>query len=937
MFATDFIYGYGNCMIFLEDYTLKRKILTCLLSAAFILETMGVQTYAATDINNSLAGTELVTDGSESIESEDSSFDAVEEMPFEDESGILDAGAEDTEAGDNGDDQDLITDEDTDEDAEVEDGNEFVPDETEAEAKEDEQVFEEETEPVVEETAVEEEPVKVFWLDKDQVTLVFDAFGEDDEYEYSIVSLKENEELQSGTVKALIREKTAAAVIKLDEKLDYSIDEAQVKVILYNDQKQAAGYAVDNENSIKDFTVQVNEAGQAELSWDGESEDGFIVYASFAEADASEDESSFLVWEVSGSPFIIDDLDPESSYDFRIAACDKDEASEKTVYSVSSSYELLMYGLADQAETEEEIYLTEEEAESEADSVQAADAALTDTESEGSDDYEAVTNEEIEADEESVLLDAASKSKTADAEKEEEADEEDEEEVIAEPAEDLTVVSTTGNSVKLSWKKGDGADGYRIQKYDTKTGKKSWVNKGTTGVKYTVTGLKNKRTYKFRLLGFVKDGKEKIYSKTYTSWVEATTSKIQPAKPKGFKVKAGDESVVLTWKKAKNASGYKIEVMDVKTGEIKADGVTKNISYTVEDLENAKEYKFRVVSYRLVKKKKVFSPYSKWLSASPQATVPGVPDTLTFEYTKKGMKLTWGAVKKADGYIVYRYDYKKEKFKKVADVEDTTWVDEGNGKTGKFKYKIVAYRFNGKKKLMSDGDITKIVYGQDDQKAIAEIHPILYSATIRYTTDLYNAMSGGKKVGTVKGGTKVTVSFRVWNGRDRIILSDGKEYWVKPSAVRCSSDHYTSKDYTTEQKEAFIDSKGFGSKSKYLIWVSTYTQKVNIFTGSAGNWKLYKTTPCATGVVATFTPHGFGRLKSHERTHYASSGYSYYEWLTYFTSGNAFHTRIKKVSTGGYRSRTLGKPMSGGCVRVYDEIARFIYYDVPLGTATYIY
>ncbi len=53
--------------------------------------------------------------------------------------------------------------------------------------------------------------------------------------------------------------------------------------------------------------------------------------------------------------------------------------------------------------------------------------------------------------------------------------------------------------------------------------------------------------------------------------------------------------------------------------------------------------------------------------------------------------------------------------------------------------------------------------------------------------------------------------------------------------------------YGKEYAEDFVNSNGFNSKTKYLFWTSHGTQTEYMFTGSKGNWRLYKVFPVNTG------------------------------------------------------------------------------------------
>ncbi len=86
----------------------------------------------------------------------------------------------------------------------------------------------------------------------------------------------------------------------------------------------------------------------------------------------------------------------------------------------------------------------------------------------------------------------------------------------------ITKKSATASSVKLTWKK-VGCTGYQVQKYDAS--KKKWVTVKTISkaktVTYTVSGLKGKTSYKFRVRAFKKSGS----LKSYAAWSKAVSVK----------------------------------------------------------------------------------------------------------------------------------------------------------------------------------------------------------------------------------------------------------------------------------------------------------------------------------------------------------------------------------------------------------------------------
>ncbi len=100
-------------------------------------------------------------------------------------------------------------------------------------------------------------------------------------------------------------------------------------------------------------------------------------------------------------------------------------------------------------------------------------------------------------------------------------------------------------------------------------------------------------------------------------------------------------------------------------------------------------------------------------------------------------------------------------------------------------------------------------------------------------------------------------------------------------------------DYPEEIKTAWVNLKGYQSNSKYLVWVNLTYQRVNIFEGSQGHWKLIRTCLCGSGTNATPTIRGVFT------TSYKQTAWDYGSYYCgpivrfYGTSGYAFHSRLQ--------------------------------------------
>ncbi|MCM0646951.1 L,D-transpeptidase family protein [Clostridium swellfunianum] len=132
--------------------------------------------------------------------------------------------------------------------------------------------------------------------------------------------------------------------------------------------------------------------------------------------------------------------------------------------------------------------------------------------------------------------------------------------------------------------------------------------------------------------------------------------------------------------------------------------------------------------------------------------------------------------------------------------------------------------------------------------------------------------------------------------------------------------------------EQYINNKNFPSKTKYLIWIDIPKQRVNIFTGSNKNWKLLKSMVCSTG--KSYTPTIKGNFEVGVKgSYFIADGGARCKWYTQIKGNYLFHSVLYDNKGERIIDSTLGVPASHGCVRLATENAKFIYDNIPAGTA----
>ncbi|MGI6028980.1 MAG: L,D-transpeptidase family protein [Candidatus Heteroscillospira sp.] len=137
-------------------------------------------------------------------------------------------------------------------------------------------------------------------------------------------------------------------------------------------------------------------------------------------------------------------------------------------------------------------------------------------------------------------------------------------------------------------------------------------------------------------------------------------------------------------------------------------------------------------------------------------------------------------------------------------------------------------------------------------------------------------------------------------------------------------------DYEDFEKEIWVNAKGYSSESQYLIWINQSCQRVNIFEGSQGQWKLLRSCIVGCGAGAN-TPRGVFETTWNQPGWFTAS-YDVRPVVRFYGGGYAFHSRLYHPGTDQLSDPGIGYPISHGCIRMYDEDIQWIYDNVPSGT-----
>ena len=144
-------------------------------------------------------------------------------------------------------------------------------------------------------------------------------------------------------------------------------------------------------------------------------------------------------------------------------------------------------------------------------------------------------------------------------------------------------------------------------------------------------------------------------------------------------------------------------------------------------------------------------------------------------------------------------------------------------------------------------------------------------------------------------------------------------------------------DYDADVKTVWINAMGYASDTPYIIWVNRTYQRVNIFEGSQGSWRLVKTFLCGTGRAGHATPVSVSKVRQRLVNGWTHSTYIVRPVVYFLTGGYAFHSRLWNRSHTALTDPSIGYPISKGCVRMYDEDVQWIFDNIPEGTTVVVH
>lgn len=171
-----------------------------------------------------------------------------------------------------------------------------------------------------------------------------------------------------------------------------------------------------------------------------------------------------------------------------------------------------------------------------------------------------------------------------------------------------TANSESYSTIRVTWNKVSGANGYKVYRSTSKDGKYAAI--GSTAKNSAVTFLDKKavtgKTYYYKVRAYRNVSGKKVYG-SYSATEKAKAVLSAPTLSAG----STSKTAVLEWSKVKGADGYQVYASDSKNGTYTRIKITKGTGATDESLLTGKTRYYKVRAYRKVNGKAVYGSFSK--------------------------------------------------------------------------------------------------------------------------------------------------------------------------------------------------------------------------------------------------------------------------------------------------------------------------------------
>ncbi len=266
----------------------------------------------------------------------------------------------------------------------------------------------------------------------------------------------------------------------------------------------------------------------------------------------------------------------------------------------------------------------------------------------------------------------------------------------------LTAKSSSYNSIKLTYKKVDVADGYTIYRATSKNGTYSAI--GTTiGTSYTDKTVTTGKTYYYKVESFRYSVNGEVRGRKSAS---ASAKAILMAPSKVKVTSTGYNSLQISFSKVSGATSYQVYRATSKNGSYRLIGSTTKTTYADKKRTFNKTYYYKVQAVRKLSSSNILSAKSAIASGK---TSLGKSAISSATVSSRKVTLKFSKVSGASGYEIYRGVGKNGRMTLYKRLTSTKYTTGKLNKGSTYVFKVRAYRIANGKRVYSGFSSIKTV------------------------------------------------------------------------------------------------------------------------------------------------------------------------------------------------------------------------------------
>ena len=144
-------------------------------------------------------------------------------------------------------------------------------------------------------------------------------------------------------------------------------------------------------------------------------------------------------------------------------------------------------------------------------------------------------------------------------------------------------------------------------------------------------------------------------------------------------------------------------------------------------------------------------------------------------------------------------------------------------------------------------------------------------------------------------------------------------------------------DVSAFEVEEYADGMGFVSATDWFLLVDISRQRVYVLKRVEGKWRLVKNFLCSTGAPESPTVKGHFKLRERGEWFYSYRLGSGGKWWIRFSGSYLFHGQATdKERRVLAENNAIGERVSNGCVRLFEEDVKWIFFNVPDGSGVFV-